>query len=265
MEESKALVKKEDAPTLYPVARALFKSGIFPAVKNEFGAYAIVQYGHELGVGPMTALQTMSIVQGKICMAGQMMLAIALRNGVTYEIKKHTSEICEIFFKSGNIQFTSSFSIPEAKQAGIWKAQGGWEKYPQDMLYWRAVTRGLRRVCPDAILGLYAKEELEDAPPLDAEIVGESEFTTSEQGQPESIPIITCLIDSVTKRDRGTGKSPIYTLHIGDNKITTFSETFAKTAKEFVTKKESAQIEYKTTKYGMELVSIIPVGTEEKK
>ena len=80
-----------------------------------------------------------------------------------------------------------------------------------------------------------------------------------------SLPIITSLIDSVTKRDRGTGKSPIYTLHIGDNKITTFSETFAKTAKEFVTKKESAQIEYKATKYGMELVSIIPVGTEEKK
>ena len=114
----------------------------------------------------MTALQSMAIVQGKICMAGQMMLSIALRNGVTYEIKTHNSEKCEILFVNGKIQFLSSFTIAEAKQAGIWKAQGGWEKYPQDMLFWRTVTRGLRRVCPDAILGLYAKEELEDAPPL---------------------------------------------------------------------------------------------------
>ena len=170
MEDNKALIIKGDAPPLYPVARALFKSGIFPAVKNEFGAYAIVQYGHELGVGPMTALQTMSIVQGRICMAGQMMLAIALRNGVTYEIKKHTPEMCEIFFKNGNIHFTSTFTVQEAKQAGIWKAQGGWEKYPQDMLYWRTVTRGLRRVCPDVITGLYAIEELQDAIPLNAKI-----------------------------------------------------------------------------------------------
>jgi len=86
-----------------------------------------------------------------------------------------------------------------------------------------------------------------------------------EEGQ--AIPIITSIIDKVTKRDGVKDDKPytIYTLHIGDQKITTFSETFAKTAKEFVTKKESAQIEYKATKYGMELVSIIPVGTEEKK
>ena len=81
-----------------------------------------------------------------------------------------------------------------------------------------------------------------------------------------SLPIITSLIDSVTKREGEKGGKPhtVYTLHIGDQKITTFSETFAKTAKEFVTKKESVQIEYKTTKYGMELVSIIPAGKEEK-
>jgi hypothetical protein len=171
MEETKALIKKEEVPNLFPVAKALFTSGIFPNVKNEFGAFAVVQYGHELGIGPMTALQSMSIVQGKICMSGQMMLSIALRNGITYQIKEHTSTKCQILFKGSNIEFLSSFTVEEAKQAGIWKAQGGWEKFPQDMLFWRTVTRGLRRVCPDAILGLYAKEELEDAPLLDATII----------------------------------------------------------------------------------------------
>ncbi len=81
------------------------------------------------------------------------------------------------------------------------------------------------------------------------------------QEEEQVIPIITSLIDNVTKRNGVKNDKPytVYTLHIGDQKITTFSETFAKTAKEFVTKKESAQIEYKTTKYGMELVSITPI------
>ena len=102
----------------------------------------------------------------------------------------------------------------------------------------------------------------------EAEVVGEVSSEGNDQPPPaSSLPIITSLIDSVTKRDGVKNDKPytVYTLNIGDQKITTFSETFAKIAKEFVTKKESAVIEYKTTKYGMELVSIIPVGTEEKK
>lgn len=73
-----------------------------------------------------------------------------------------------------------------------------------------------------------------------------------------SLPIITIPIDNVTKRDGGKDdkKFTIYTIHAGEHKITTFSETFAKTAKEFMAKKEEAVIEYKQTKYGMELVSI---------
>lgn len=80
----------------------------------------------------------------------------------------------------------------------------------------------------------------------------------------ESIPIITSTIDRITKKDGERDGKPytIYTLHIGDQKITTFSKTLAGTAKEFMTKKEPAVIEYKQTKYGMELVSIIPIGTE---
>ncbi len=155
---------------LIKVGESLFKSGLFPNVKNPFGAYAIVQYGHELGIGPMTALQTMAIISGKICMAGQMMLSIALKNGVSYRILKDSDEECQVSFKRDTLEYTSSFSIKEAKQAGIWRAQSGWEKFPRDMLFWRTVTRGLRRVAPDVILGLYAIEEIKDAPSLDAKV-----------------------------------------------------------------------------------------------
>ncbi len=175
MEENKALIKKEDFPVLFPTARALFKSGLFLQTKNEFGAYAIIEYGFELGIPPMTALQTMAIISGKICMAGQMMLSIALRNGLEYKILKDGTEECQVYLKFKNNEYTSSFTIAEAKQAGVYRQDSGWTKYPKDMLFWRAVTRGLRRVCPDLILGLYAKEELEGAPSFDATIVEENQ------------------------------------------------------------------------------------------
>jgi hypothetical protein len=170
MEEGKEIVKKEEHPVLITVANALFKSGLFPNVKNSYGAFAITQYGSELGIGPMTALQTMAIVSGKICMGAQMMLSLAIKSGVSFKIVKDDNNECQIHFKRGELEYTSSFSIAEAKQAGIYRDQSGWTKYPRDMLYWRTVTRGLRRVCPDVITGLYAIEELQDAIPLNAKV-----------------------------------------------------------------------------------------------
>jgi len=98
------------------------------------------------------------------------MLSLAIKSGVSFKIVKDDNNECQIHFKRGELEYTSSFSIAEAKQAGIYRDQSGWTKYPRDMLYWRTVTRGLRRVCPDVITGLYAIEELQDAIPLNAKV-----------------------------------------------------------------------------------------------
>lgn len=176
------------AHSLIKVAEALFKSQLFPNVKNAYGAYAIVEYGAELEIPPMTSLQTMSIISGKICMAAQMMLTFALKKGVSYKvITDSEKEVSVTFSRQGFEPYTSSFSIEEAKRAGIFKAQGGWEKWPRDMCFWRAVTRGLRRIAPDIVLGLYAIEELKDAPPLDSPIDVE-EIKPPEPKKPQDKP-----------------------------------------------------------------------------
>ncbi len=186
MDEGKEIVKKEEHPVLITVANALFKSGLFPNVKNSYGAFAITQYGSELGIGPMTSLQTMAIVSGKICMGAQMMLSLAIKSGVSFKILKDDNNECQIHFKRGDLEYTSSFSIAEAKQAGIYRDQSGWTKYPRDMLYWRTVTRGIRRVCPDVITGLYAIEEILDALPLNAKV---EEAQVVEEPLEEEIPV----------------------------------------------------------------------------
>jgi hypothetical protein len=185
--------------SLIKVADTLFKSGLFPNAKNNYGAYAICQYGAELEIPPMTSLQTMAIISGKVCMSAQMMLTLALKRGVEYKITTDSDkEVVVIFNRKGFEAYTSSFSIEEAKRAGIFKAQGGWEKWPRDMCFWRAVTRGLRRIAPDVILGLYAIEEIKDAPPLNEPV--EAEVVNGKtEGEPIP-PDPTITFDSAYQR-----------------------------------------------------------------
>jgi len=284
MEANKALVKSESsAYELIKVSEVLFKSQLFPNVRNSFGAYAVVQYGAELEIPPMTALQTMSIISGKICMAAQMMLTLALKKGVSYKVLSDSDkEVSVTFSRQGFEPYTSSFSIEEAKRAGIFKAQGGWEKWPRDMCFWRAVTRGLRRIAPDIVLGLYAIEEIKDAPPLnepvEAEIITQHEQDVKQEGQPpESSPVPTgILIKTVTKQDKkkdGTPmKNPRYIIR-GENEGEEYY-TFDIKLAEFASKNKETGFRFKVEfedkdKFGKELKSLSnadqpPEGAEEQ-
>jgi hypothetical protein len=257
------MVKMGGEPLLR-ISEALFKSQLFPNVRNAFGAFAVVEYGHELGIGPMTSLQSMSIVQGKICMAGQMMLSLALKSGVTYKITVDTVEKCEVQFTRGTLTYTSSFSIAEAKTAGIFKAQGGWEKYPRDMLFWRTVTRGLRRVCPDVILGLYAKEEIEDAPPLNAsaiEVTPSSE-PTEEKATEKDVPLfITIQIKEFETKpytNKKTGKPSEYFIITDENNIKyrTFDTGIAKIAVSENGTNSLMLVKFEIGKFGNEIIAL---------
>lgn len=269
MEENKSLVKVE-FPDLLPTARALFKSGLFPNVRNEFGAFSIIQYGFELGIPPMTSLQTMAIISGKICLAGQVMLSIALRNGLEYKIQKDTTDECIVHLKFKNTEYTSSFTIAEAKQAGVYRDNSGWTKFPKDMLFWRAITRGLRRVCPDLILGLYAKEEIEGAPPLDAEIqvgeVGEIDSPLpngngqEEPPPPDDVPE-QLYVNDVTYKEGPNGadgkpKWVLYKVHATNGLYTTFDRKIADLAKKFKLDQTPCIIVFEETPKGKNIKEI---------
>lgn len=84
--EAVAVVKPEESLTLQKVGAGLFKSGLFPNAKNEYGAFAIVEYGRELGIGPMMALKNINIISGQVACNAQLMLSLALAKGVTYSV-----------------------------------------------------------------------------------------------------------------------------------------------------------------------------------
>jgi hypothetical protein len=101
-----------------------------------------------------------------------------------YRVTELSSGTCTIAFKerTGLMgqnwdklgEFT--YSIEDAKRAGLVKTGSSWEKYPQNMLFARAISSGTRLYCPDVFNGnlVYVPEELGAQVDEDGEPVGKA-------------------------------------------------------------------------------------------
>ena len=96
--------------------------------------------------------------------------AIVKRGGkydyrILTEPDNNTTCILE-WYQAGESVGKSQFTLEEAKKAGLVRSGGAWEHYPSDMLFARALTRGVRRFAPDAFVGMpvYAVGETGDDP-----------------------------------------------------------------------------------------------------
>lgn len=157
-----------NAQNLRLLATDMFNSRMFRGVETPAQAVAIIQMGAELGFGPVTSLNIIKIIQGQMTVAARGLLALAQNKAnVSWKLLENNDKVCSIRFsrpKWDDMEVT--FSLDEARAAGLLRSGGGWEKYPKDMLFARCASRGIRRIAPDAISGLYATEEIQDAAPL---------------------------------------------------------------------------------------------------
>lgn len=170
-----AIQKREDdaivpeSRNLMYIASALAQSGMFPQITTKYQALAVIEYGRELGIKPVIALQTMSVVRGKLCIEAKVILALLEERGVNVTIVEKTKEICRLKFeKEGKVPFIETFTIEDAKRIKDSKGKSlaekdNWINYPEEMLFWRCVMKGQRAYDPAAALGLHSREEIEDA------------------------------------------------------------------------------------------------------
>lgn len=166
MNNAVAVIDGNNSLALQRVGTGLFKSGMFPNAKNEYGAFAIVQYGSELGIGPMMSLKNINIISGQIAVNGQLMLSLAMRAGVTFRVIKEEDTGCSIEFRRGENVYVATFDKKDAEAAGL-TGKDNWKKYPKDMYYWRCVAKGVRRVAPDAVMGAYTPDEITEGKVID--------------------------------------------------------------------------------------------------
>lgn len=144
-------------------ARAMAASGFFNDTKQAQQAIVKVLAGHELGFGPFASMTGVHIIQGKPTLAANLMAAAVKRNGkYNYRVIEASDTNCVLeWYEGGQIVGRSSFSWEEASRAGL-NGKDNWKKYPSDMLFARALSRGQRRYAPDIFNGatVYTPDEM---------------------------------------------------------------------------------------------------------
>ena len=165
------------------IGQTMAKSGMFPDVTDGAKALVKILAGKEIGVTPFQAMTSIHIIKGKATMGAHLMAAQIKGSGkYDYRVMELTNDLCSILFKQRD-QYAehgwsdlgrTTFTIEDAKRAELVKPDSGWVKYPQAMLFARAISAGCRTYTPDVFKGnlLYVPEEMGAQVNEDGELVG---------------------------------------------------------------------------------------------
>jgi len=195
MMSDKALAIYEQFDSISRAAIVLAKSGFFKDVQSEAQAIVKVMAGAELGLPPFASMSGISIIQGKPVL-GANLIATLVKNDPRYDYRpvEHTDTACIIEWKEGGrVVGQSAFTWEEATRAQL-TGKDNWKKYPSDMLFARAISRGARRFAPGIFGGspIYTPDELgaevdEDGNVLEGEIVRQPVTTPPANGKPAQV------------------------------------------------------------------------------
>lgn len=150
------------------VAGALAASGLAPAsIKTQEQVLAVIMAGAEIGMPPFQALQSFAVINGRVALWGDGMLGVVRKYGVTIDERidgerADAVAVCTVHRPDTKENITRSFSVADAKTAGLWSKQGPWTQYPLRMLQMRARSWALRDGCADLLRGLKMAEEVQD-------------------------------------------------------------------------------------------------------
>ncbi len=128
-----------------------------------------VQWGQEIGLAPMQALQNIAVINGKPSVYGDAMMALVqaspqcegIEESLESEGTVNPVAVC-VAHRKGRKPVTAKFSVEDAKRAGLWGKGGPWQAYPKRMLQMRARGFALRDQFADVLKGLLTIEEAWD-------------------------------------------------------------------------------------------------------
>jgi hypothetical protein len=142
------------------------ESGLFGIGKQAQSQCIVKMFaGKDLGIGPFTAIKEIYIIQGRMTLSSHLMALLIKKHPLyNYKIKEHTDQLCSIeFFENGESQGISTFTLDDAKKAGLTTDQKLYSKYTKNMLYSRAMSNGAKWYCPLVFGGgVYTPEEIQE-------------------------------------------------------------------------------------------------------
>jgi hypothetical protein len=174
------------------LAKMLAESTMVPKdyLNKPGNCFIAMQYGHELGLKPVQALQSIAVINGKPGIYGDAGKALLIANGCeiierdTRETREKLEAECTIV-RQGRRPVTRTFSVDDAKTARLWDKDGPWKQYPYRQLAWRAFWFAARDAAADILKGIPAAEELRDRPE-ERDVTGEGSDTIMPRARSEA-------------------------------------------------------------------------------
>lgn len=145
-----------------------------------------MQWGCELGLKPLQALQNIAVINGRAALWGDAVIALVRSSPVCeYVIEEDdgSKAICRVK-RRGEAEQVRTFSMQDAEKAGLMGKSGPWTQYPKRMRQMRARAFALRDVFPDVLRGMPIAEEVMDIPAAGEKHMGPAQ----EVGAPAAAP-----------------------------------------------------------------------------
>lgn len=155
----------------FRVATAIAASGLAPkGVDTTEKVLVALMAGAELGFAPFQAMQSFAIINGKPNIWGDAIPALLWSRG--FKIKEWfdnddepTKAFCLITRPDGE-EIERTYSIADARKAGLLGKQGPWQTNQKRMLQMRARGFGARDGAADVLRGMQVAEEVQDYGPV---------------------------------------------------------------------------------------------------
>jgi hypothetical protein len=140
---------------------ALSESG--QETEKALGASAALRlfYVRELGLPPL-ATADLSVIKGNVFVGAKITRILAARNGYRVERIESTDEICTaalVDLETGEEVGRTTFTIANARTAGLIREKSAWKTHPARMLWARASKYVIDDYAPHVTLGLYNDDE----------------------------------------------------------------------------------------------------------
>lgn len=153
------------------VAKVFAASELVPAhLRNKHADCIIaIELARQMGEHPLMVMQNIYFVSGRAGWSTQYMISRANRAGVfkgritwkTTGAGKEMSVTASAILADTGEEVTSTASMAMAEAEG-WTKNGKYRSMPEHMLRWRAATMLIRLYCPEVMMGMPAREELDD-------------------------------------------------------------------------------------------------------
>ena len=201
-------------------------------------AMAIMIKGYELGFSLSASFENIHEIQGKLSLSPKGALAKIYASPELAGIKI-TDEVdssgvpsaCTVWMKRRNgFEYTTKFSMEDAKRAELVKAGSGWTKYPANMLRWRALGYCQDIVFPDVIGGTKRADEFGADLTPDGDVIEGSWSVQGSQQQQVTPQVVSQQQPAMTLNDLTTKYSPAEILNANGGTIPATNEDIERVA-----------------------------------